>query len=193
MGASLEEIMTCGRAQANIVVSQSGLAAANDMYERLGIPYVVGLPVGKKPTEELLRLLEQTCRDGKNRMAAPPRPGKQEMCIRDSPCVKYAGRKFTDRAERLNARQLNVLPEGELFHLLQYFLAPVEPYDDSIFKSFIFHNVSPSPETQAHQTRTRRLAKSVRFPQKRRRTPRLPCRFNSAARAEAREYARRGQ
>lgn len=81
MGASLDEIMACGRARANVVVSQSGLAAANDMYERLGIPYVVGLPVGQKPSEELLELLGQTCRDGKNRMAAPEKPGKQALIL----------------------------------------------------------------------------------------------------------------
>ena len=81
MDTSLEEIAACAQAQANVVVSQSGLAAANDLYRRLGIPYVVGLPVGKKPAEELLGLLGQTCADGKNRIAAPEKPGKKVLIL----------------------------------------------------------------------------------------------------------------
>lgn len=117
MGASLEEIMTCGRAQANIVVSQSGLAAANDMYERLGIPYVVGLPVGKKPTEELLRLLEQTCRDGKNRMAAPPRPGKQALILGERVISEAIGRCLVQDHGLENAAAVSIFtPNAELTH-----------------------------------------------------------------------------
>ena len=81
MDTSLEEIAACAQAQANVVVSQSGLAAANDLYSRLGIPYVAGLPVGKKPTEELLELLGRTCADGKNRIAASEKPGKKVLIL----------------------------------------------------------------------------------------------------------------
>ena len=46
MGSSLDDIATAAEADVNLVVSCSGLGAAEVMHERFGIPYVVGLPIG---------------------------------------------------------------------------------------------------------------------------------------------------
>lgn len=48
MGSSLEEISGAAGARANLVISYSGIPAAEYMRSRFGIPYVCGVPVGKK-------------------------------------------------------------------------------------------------------------------------------------------------
>lgn len=68
MGCSLEDIQRSGAAQVNLVVSWSGLAAAKKLQQLYGTPYVVGAPVGKTFTAEVLDTLRQsaqdkTCRD----------------------------------------------------------------------------------------------------------------------------------
>ncbi|MBR2540945.1 MAG: oxidoreductase [Mogibacterium sp.] len=47
MGSTLDEIRQAGRADVNLVVSAAGLGAAKVLYERFGIPYVIGQPVGE--------------------------------------------------------------------------------------------------------------------------------------------------
>ncbi|MEG1426800.1 MAG: nitrogenase component 1 [Oscillospiraceae bacterium] len=46
MGSSLDELTQAGRAEVNLVVSSSGLAAARDLERKFGIPFVVGVPIG---------------------------------------------------------------------------------------------------------------------------------------------------
>ena len=46
MGSSLSELQTSAAADVSLVVSFSGLAAARILYERFGIPYVIGVPIG---------------------------------------------------------------------------------------------------------------------------------------------------
>ena len=48
MGSTLEEIAMAGEADVNLVVSASGLAAAKVLFERFGMPYAVGLPIGSE-------------------------------------------------------------------------------------------------------------------------------------------------
>ncbi len=48
MGSSLEEIRNSGRADVNLVVSGSALAAATVMERRFSMPYVAGLPIGRE-------------------------------------------------------------------------------------------------------------------------------------------------
>ena len=47
MGSTLDEIRLAAQADANLVVSASGIEAAEVMYRRFGIPYVIGLPIGE--------------------------------------------------------------------------------------------------------------------------------------------------
>lgn len=48
MGSTLEEIAMAGAADLNLVCSASGLAAAKVLYERFGMPYAIGLPIGNE-------------------------------------------------------------------------------------------------------------------------------------------------
>lgn len=48
MGCSLEDLKKAPEADVNIVVSVTGLPAAEYFYETFGIPYVIGLPCGEK-------------------------------------------------------------------------------------------------------------------------------------------------
>ncbi|MBE6949993.1 MAG: oxidoreductase [Ruminococcaceae bacterium] len=47
MGSTPEEISRAGKAHVNLVVSSTGLAAANVLRERFGTPYVVGVPISE--------------------------------------------------------------------------------------------------------------------------------------------------
>ena len=49
MGSSLDEIRRSAEADVDLVVSASGIGAAEVLYERFGIPYIVGVPVGDQP------------------------------------------------------------------------------------------------------------------------------------------------
>lgn len=62
MGNSLEQIKKAGSAQVNLVISQTGLLAARLLKKRFGIPYVVGIPVGKRETQRLMEELRETVR-----------------------------------------------------------------------------------------------------------------------------------
>lgn len=50
MGSTLAEIAQSAQAQLNIVVSHTGLEAARYMEREYGIPYLVGIPIGREPT-----------------------------------------------------------------------------------------------------------------------------------------------
>ncbi len=47
MGSTLEELSQAGKADVNLVISQSGWKTANVLFKKFGTPYVVGVPVGK--------------------------------------------------------------------------------------------------------------------------------------------------
>lgn len=48
MGSELEELVHSGRADVNLVISQSGIKTAQFLQKQFGIPYVVGVPIGKQ-------------------------------------------------------------------------------------------------------------------------------------------------
>ena len=48
MGSSLDEIRRSAEADVNLVVSAAGLGAAEVLWNRFGIPYAVGLPIGNE-------------------------------------------------------------------------------------------------------------------------------------------------
>lgn len=48
MGSSLDEIRRSAEADVNLVVSAAGYGAARVLYERFGMPYAVGFPVGNE-------------------------------------------------------------------------------------------------------------------------------------------------
>ena len=49
MGSNLDEIRRSAEADVDLVVSASGIGAAEVLYERFGIPYIVGVPIGDQP------------------------------------------------------------------------------------------------------------------------------------------------
>lgn len=57
MGSSLEDISKAAGARVNLVISYSGLAAAEYMLSKFGIPYVAGVPVGEKFSKTLAEAL----------------------------------------------------------------------------------------------------------------------------------------
>ncbi len=63
MGSSLDEIRRAASARVNLVVSFSGFAAAKYMKERFGIPYVCGVPFGKKYAERVKCYLNWAAED----------------------------------------------------------------------------------------------------------------------------------
>ena len=64
MGSSLEDLKRAADADVNLVVSVTGLAAAQYMEEKLGIPYVVGTPIGSY-ADVLLAQIREAARSGK--------------------------------------------------------------------------------------------------------------------------------
>lgn len=67
MGSTLEQLQTAGQADVNLVVSVTGLRTALYMKEAFGIPYVTGIPCGKKACAKLQELIRLSARDKKNR------------------------------------------------------------------------------------------------------------------------------
>jgi len=59
MGTLAGNIANAGKARANLVISQTGIAAAEYMKKQLGIPYLCGVPVGKQYAAMLSRNLRQ--------------------------------------------------------------------------------------------------------------------------------------
>lgn len=53
MGSGLEDIKKAGAVRCNLVVSPSGIKAAQWLKERFGTPYVLGVPINEKSTEEI--------------------------------------------------------------------------------------------------------------------------------------------
>ena len=59
MGDTLENLLSSGDADVNLVISATGFAAAKKMRERFGIPYVIGCPVGRAAAERVVSQLGQ--------------------------------------------------------------------------------------------------------------------------------------
>lgn len=75
MGDTLENILASGDADANLVISATGFAAAKRMQERFGIPYVIGCPVGLAATERILRELKEVSAEKAEALANNPGHG----------------------------------------------------------------------------------------------------------------------
>ncbi|MBQ7942476.1 MAG: oxidoreductase [Lachnospiraceae bacterium] len=66
MGASIEQIENLAKAQVNLVVTESGMAAAKLLKRKYNIPYVVGMPFGD--SEDVREMLEAALLDGEDRV-----------------------------------------------------------------------------------------------------------------------------
>lgn len=68
MGTELAQLRRAPAAEVNLVVSQSGWAAAQYLYKNYGIPYVAAAPLGIKHSGMVLEALRQTMADKQNRL-----------------------------------------------------------------------------------------------------------------------------
>ena len=66
MGSTLEEIAASGEAHVNLVVSSTGLKAAEILKSKFGTPYVVGVPIGKEYAKLIENALKQAAETGEN-------------------------------------------------------------------------------------------------------------------------------
>ncbi|MBR1423492.1 MAG: oxalate:formate antiporter [Ruminococcus sp.] len=63
MGASLDDVRNMGAASLDLVISQSGLAAAEYMKAQFGIPYVCAVPYGKQFSKKLAAHMANVIKD----------------------------------------------------------------------------------------------------------------------------------
>jgi len=82
MESDFQQILQAPFAQVNVVAAKSGLALAQWMEKRYGIPYVVGVPTGTGAAELLAVLIRETMADGKSR--ALEGPERNEMSAESS-------------------------------------------------------------------------------------------------------------
>ncbi len=66
--ASLPAIARSGEADVNLVLSSTALDAAKVLYERFGIPYVVGLPMGADACARMADLVKEAALTGENKI-----------------------------------------------------------------------------------------------------------------------------
>lgn len=78
MGSDLSEISRAPEAQANLVVSSSGIPAAKYFYDRFGIPFAAGVPIGKAFSRKLAQSLEAAVRTGKCLFPATERTASEK-------------------------------------------------------------------------------------------------------------------
>ena len=69
MGSSLDEIKKSGQSSVNLVISYSGLAAAEELQKIFGTPYVVGVPYGQKFSKKLVNDLKLAAYTGKSKVS----------------------------------------------------------------------------------------------------------------------------
>lgn len=66
--SKIDAIMQSGKAELNLVVSRSGLAAARYMEEKYGIPYVTGVPIGESAAKFFSVTISECIKDSKSRI-----------------------------------------------------------------------------------------------------------------------------
>ncbi len=68
MGSTLDKIATSAEAALNLVISSSGLGAARYLEKEFGMPYIIGMPVGRAQSEHFFEQL---------RRKSPSRPSRK--------------------------------------------------------------------------------------------------------------------
>jgi hypothetical protein len=80
MGDDLDHLLKSADASVNLVVSAVGLRAAAAMEKRFGIPYVIGLPAGKKVTERIADELRRKAVCDRAHIDHAAEPQSPEQC-----------------------------------------------------------------------------------------------------------------
>ena len=73
MGSTLDQLAQAGGAAVNLVISSTGFAPAQALYEKFGTPYVVGLPIGPFG-DVVLQALETALQTGTSQFPSLDRP-----------------------------------------------------------------------------------------------------------------------
>lgn len=83
MGYNMETLKKSASAQVNLVVSRAGLSIAEYMKRTYGIPYLCGMPVGKKVVKEYLAALKQVAESRESQIlnGSSCDPGHAEILI----------------------------------------------------------------------------------------------------------------
>lgn len=83
MDADPAELQNCGKAHVNLLLSASGLPAAEWMKKTFGIPFVAGVPYGEKFADKVLQDIRLAAEDGEDRFpcAERPDPGDRSLAI----------------------------------------------------------------------------------------------------------------
>ncbi len=129
MGLKQEQIVECAKSELNLAVSQSGVMIAQYMEKEFGIPYVVGVPIGRDGAKCLIEEMKCVLRGEKIKPIKNARGDKKALVIGDaifaysvSRALQAKGERyfveaatpFTDAGNYYNVKT----PEGEL-ELLQ--------------------------------------------------------------------------
>ncbi len=69
MGSSFEQLRHAGAAAVNLVISGTGMKAAQVLKHKFGTPYVVGTPVGAEFSAQIVQQLRASASDGMDRIA----------------------------------------------------------------------------------------------------------------------------
>ncbi len=80
MGSSLEELAQAGAAHVNLVVSATGLGTAKALQELFGIPYVVGVPLGRF-ADSIRDALKTAMASGENQLPSSHLPAGDILLI----------------------------------------------------------------------------------------------------------------
>ena len=80
MGDDLDHLLKSADVSVNLVVSAVGLRAAAAMEKRFGIPYVIGLPAGKKVTERIADELRSKAVCDREHIDHAAEPQSPEQC-----------------------------------------------------------------------------------------------------------------
>ena len=81
MGSTLEDLANAGGAHVNLVVSSTGLAAAEKLRQLFGTPYVVGLPFGREFSALVKGALHTAAVTGENQFPACSLAGDDTVII----------------------------------------------------------------------------------------------------------------
>ena len=118
MEENLENIKKSTEASLNLVITASGIGIAEYMYENFGIPYIIGLPVGEKGEEDLLKVLEESSKEGKPFIESAEKKEKinKKGIIIGEPIISYGIKQFLK--EEIGLKEvsiISVLPMENLF------------------------------------------------------------------------------
>lgn len=81
MGDNLDNIKKAGSAGVNLVVSYSGMETAKKLKEKYGTPFVVGVPIGEKFKDKVIKAVNEAFETGKDIILTNSRSESSDVTI----------------------------------------------------------------------------------------------------------------